>query len=426
MDIGSNANQLNDFYSFPLIEALLGRRSRRFFNGAEIPDGIFRYKSNHPPQPLNELEKMAVVAACAGNTSWHHMIYRGARYAPHLSNYSGSAGGRVFPSAAGFHTSQTFFTDDEGIYFVDMRDAPAFMERTDQGTLDADKFIDNIRSKVKKIRDGRLKVPSKVPYIEQHNTWVVNQPSTLLVIPVGDLAQHVLLNICYMLQNGLVIYDDINRRPVPGIEKFGSIVDLSNVWPLTFVEQWSMSELSVELGTSCYAGTLILQAIGLGGWMFNGMDSFSALGASGDPEVPGLGFRFDKNEKWPYPNPTGLVGIMEGFCPPHHPDMRSAVDAICERKFGEGGPFNPATPGPWRDSPDVRSAAQIHDERFRECVAVQAQYIYDTFGKFPGTVPSMFALMYLQAHHLDLDFYDKFYKPGSYLHTHRSHQEKWH
>lgn len=31
--------------TFPLIEALLGRRSRRFFLGAEIPDGVFAYKS---------------------------------------------------------------------------------------------------------------------------------------------------------------------------------------------------------------------------------------------------------------------------------------------------------------------------------------------------------------------------------------------
>jgi hypothetical protein len=74
----------------------------------------------------------------------------------------------------------------------------------------------------------------------------------------------------------------------------------------------------------------------------------------------------------------------------------------------------------------VRSAAQVHDERFRECVALQAQYIFDTFGKFPGTVPSIFVIMYLQAHHLDLEFYDRFYKPGAYLKTHETHMAQWH
>jgi hypothetical protein len=415
-----------DMLSFPLIEALLGRRSRRFFLGAEIPDGVFKYKSAHKALPLTDLEKMLVVSACGGNTSWHHMIYRAARYAPHLSNYAGSAGGRVFPSAAGFHTSQTFFTDDEGVYMLDMRDAPAFDDREDDGSLNPEAFVANVRKRVRKLEDGRLRFPSDVPYTEAHNTWVFNKPSTLVVIPVGDLSQHVLLNICYMLQNSLVLYDDINKRSIPGIERFKDIVDTANVWPITFVEQWSLAELTVEIAASCYAGVLMLQAMGLGGWMFNGVDPFAMLGASGDPKAPGLRFRFDKSERWPYPNPTGLEKAMEGYCPPHYPDMRAAVEAVCERKFGPGGPFHPDTPGPWKDSRKVRSAAAIHDEQFRDCVALQAQYVYDTFGKFPGTVPSMFLIMYLQAHHLDLDFYDAFYKPGSYLQTHADHMQRWH
>jgi hypothetical protein len=415
-----------DALNFSLIEALLGRRSRRFFMGGEIPDGVFTYTSSHKPVPLTDLEKMLVVSACGGNTSWHHMIFRGANYAPHLSNYSGAAGGRVFPSAAGFQTSQTFFTDDEGVYVKEMRDAPAFAEREDDGSLSLDGFVDNARKRVRKLQDGRLRISTEVPITEAHNTWVFNKPSTLLVIPVGDLSQHVLLNLLYMLQNGLVLYDDINKRAVPGIEDFNDIVDVENVWPITFVEQWSLSELTVELGASCYAGALMLQAMGLGGWMFNGVDPFAMLGASGDPEMPGLGFRYDEDERWPYPNPTGLKGVMEGYCPPHYPDMRAAVEAVCERKFGPGGPFHPDTPGPWKDSRKVRSAAQVHDERFKECVALQAQYVYDTFGKFPGTVPAMFLIMYLQAHHIDLDFYDEFYQPGAYLETHANHMARWH
>jgi len=332
--------------SFGLIEALLGRRSRRFFMGAEIPDGVFAYRSQHAPVPLSELEKLLVVTACGGNTSWHHMIYRAQRYAPDLSNYAGAASGRTFPSAAGFHTSMTFFTDDEGVYVLDSREAPAFAERQDDGSLDLQVTLAMLRRHVRKIADGRLRLPPEVPYTEPHNTWVVNRPGTLLVIPIGDLAQHVLLNLCYMLQNGLVLYDDINKRAIPGIEQFESLVDVKNVWPITFVEQTSLAELTAELATSCYAGTLMLQAMGLGGWMFNGIDPFAMLGASGDPEVPGLGFRYDTDERWPYPNPTGRDGVMEGYCPPHYPDLRAAVEAVCRRKFGVGGPFHPETPGP--------------------------------------------------------------------------------
>jgi hypothetical protein len=415
-----------DMLSFGLLDALLGRRSRRFFRGAEIPDGVFAYKSRYPVHPLSELEKLLVVAACGSNTSWHHLIYRAKRYAPYLANYAGAAGGRTFPSSAGFHTSMTFFTDDEGVYVLAARDAPAFGERKKNGSMEIVEILQKLKGRVKKLQEGRLAVPPELPYIEAHNTWVVNHPGTLLVMPVGDLAQHVLLNLCYMLQNGLVLYDDIHQCPIPGIEKFQNIVEVKNTWNLTFVEQWSLAEVTTELATSCYAGTLMLQAMGLGGWMFNGLDPFSVLGASGNPEVPGLGFRFEINDRWPYPNPTGLKGVMEGFCPPHYPDMRTAVKAICERKFGPGGPFHPETPGPWKDSAKVRSAAQVHSEEFQECVALQAQYLFDTFGKFPGTVPSIFLITYLQAHHLDLEFYDTFYKAGAYLKTHAQHMARWH
>jgi hypothetical protein len=146
------------------------------------------------------------------------MIYRGQIYAPYLSNYAGAAGGRVFPSAAGFHTSQTFFTDDDGLYLLEMRDAPAFAERAGDGTLNLDEFVSNVKKHVRKLQDGRLQIPSEVPFAEAHNTWVFNKPSTLLVIPVGDLSQHVLFNMLYMLQNGLVLYDDINKQAIPGID----------------------------------------------------------------------------------------------------------------------------------------------------------------------------------------------------------------
>ena len=158
---------------------------------------------------------------------------------------------------------------------------------------------------------------------------------------------------------------------------------------------------------------LLLQGMGLGGWMFDGIDRFAMLGASGHPDVPGLGFRYDQDERWPVPNPTGREGVFEAYCPPHYPDMAAAVEAFAERKFGPGGPFHPGTPGAWTDSPRVRGSAQIHDPAFKACVARQAQHVFDTFGKFPGTVPSVFIMNYVQAHHLDLDFYDWFFKPGA-------------
>jgi hypothetical protein len=160
--------------------------------------------------------------------------------------------------------------------------------------------------------------------------------------------------------------------------------------------------------------------------MFDGLDRFTVLGASGNPDVPGLGFHYETDERWSTPHITGLPGVYEGFCPPHYPNMRAAVEAFAERKFGAGGPFNPETPGPWKESARVRGSAQVHSDEFKACTALMAQYIYDRFGKFPGTVAAMHILTYLQAHHLDLDFYDYYFEPGAYLKTHAEHMQKWH
>jgi hypothetical protein len=413
--------------SFPLLAALGGRRARRFSVGATIPDGPLAFASPREPLPLTELEQLLLLCAVAGNTGWHYAITRNARYAPHFSNYAGAAGGRTYPSAAGFHTSELFYTDDDGVYHFPTRDLPALVERSSDGAVDFTALLEAHRPLIRKLSDGRLDLPRAEPHIEGHNTWCVNVPGSTLLIPVGDLAQHHVLVLCYLTQNGYCIFDDVHRQAIPGIERFAHLVAVDDPYPLSFVEQLSLTELTVELATACYAGALVLQAMGLGGWMFDGINPLSILGASADEGVRGLGFRFDQDDdRRPLPNPTGLAGVFEGHCPPHFPDMRAAVEAVARRKFGPGGPFNADTPGPWKQSARVRGAAEVHSEEFKECVALQAQYVFDRFGKFPGTVPSVHVLMYLQAHHLDLDFYDAHFSAGAYLDTHADHVERWH
>lgn len=416
----------DDVCNFNLVDALFGRRSRRFALGASVPEGPLAFKSEHEPMPLSEVERMMVLTAAAGNTGWHYAIMTNPTYAPYLPNYACASGGRTYPSSAGFETSEIFFTDDTGVYLFATRDAPAMAAKGADGKLDPEAMLEAHRSRIRKLSDGRMQIPIEEPFIEGHNLWIANIAGSLLIFPVGNLAQHVLANICYYLQNGRIIYDDVNKTPIPGLERFTHLADSDNPLPLTFLEQWSLAECSAELAMSCYAGALMLQAMGLGGWMFNGMDPFAILGASGDARMPGLGFRYDTDDKWPIPNPTGLPGVFDGYCPPHYPDMRSAIEALAERKFGPGGPFNPETPGLWKDTPKVRGSAKVFSEEFKECAALIAQYIYDRFGKFPGTVPSILLLTFLQAHHLDLDFYDHYFEPGAYLRTHAEHMSKWH
>src|SRR3712207_735341 len=106
------AETLNDLLKFPLIEAITGRRSRRFCLGAEIPDGDLAFKSTQKPMSLSEIEQLLVLSTMGGVTGWHISIMRHAKYAPYLSNYCASTVGSTLPSAAGFTTSELFYTDD--------------------------------------------------------------------------------------------------------------------------------------------------------------------------------------------------------------------------------------------------------------------------------------------------------------------------
>ena len=107
MDTEPRLSGLDTALSYPLIQALHGRRARRFSAGAVIPDGPLAFESALDPQPLSDLETMVVLTSAAGNTGWHYAITRNATYAPQFPNYAGAAGGRTFPSAAGFPAAPT-------------------------------------------------------------------------------------------------------------------------------------------------------------------------------------------------------------------------------------------------------------------------------------------------------------------------------
>ena len=73
-------------------------------------------------------------------------------------------------------------------------------------------------------------------------------------------------------------------RRIPGIEVFRYFVDVDNPYPLSFLDQYSLAELSAELAIGPFAGQLLLQALGLGGWIYNGIDRLTVLGAAAIPK----------------------------------------------------------------------------------------------------------------------------------------------
>jgi hypothetical protein len=408
--------------NFPLIDAIHGRRSRRFAKGSRIPDGPLAFKSAEEPQALHPLEQMLLLSTVAGNTGWANLFAHHPGYAPKIPNYTTRAGGRTFPSSAGFNTTEFFFTDDTGVYFLPTRDMTPV--GGDDQPADLQAWLNAHKARVVKLGDGRLRIPPRAPHMEGHNFWSANVAGSTLVMPVADLAQHFLLLMLYIVQNGACLFDDVNGRPIPGLERYAHRINLQAPYPLTFVEKEALTDVAVEVGAACHSGALMLQALGLGGWMYTGISPFSVLGASGDPDVPGLGFRFDMVKGNPLPVITGLPGVFEAHVPPHFASMRKAIDSLVKRKFGAGGPFDPALGGPYKDNASVRSSGVKLDAEGVDIAVVMADYILETFGRFPATVPPVFLKTYLQAHRLDTAFYDRYFA-GGYLRSHAEHDDNW-
>ena len=57
---------------------------------------------------------MLVLTSMGGSTGWHYTISYNDAERSQLPSYSVGPAGRTFPSAAGFHISDLFFTDDDG------------------------------------------------------------------------------------------------------------------------------------------------------------------------------------------------------------------------------------------------------------------------------------------------------------------------
>jgi hypothetical protein len=114
------------------------------------------------------------------------------------------------------------------------------------------------------------------------------------------------------------------------------------------------------------------------------------------------------------------------FCPPFRGDMREAEEAFSERKFGPGGAFAPDVPGPFADSGAVKRSVTPYDDEFLSCMAAQAQYVHDTYGRVPASGPTMLLSGYVQAQHIDTDFHDAHFRPGAYLRSHAEHMRRWH
>ncbi|MBB3037825.1 hypothetical protein [Hoyosella altamirensis] len=430
MVYAANTDPLTGLTEFPLLEAMYGRRSRRFGLGMTMPSGPTAFRSSSEAAPLTPLERATLVAAGTGMTGWSFGVPYGPDHPDSYAHYSQRFTGRTAPTAAGSGTPVLFFTDDDGTYVTNTRDSQpeAVQEFGEGGAEGARRIVDVCEKHTTKLSDKRLDLPAKAPHMLPPNLWMANAPGSTLFMPVGDASEQVLVLMAMLLANGNLIVDDEAGCPAGNLAPFvrSGLLDENSPTPLSVLQQIAYEGNCAELSFMGHNIVLTMQAMGLGGLFLAGLNRWSALGAFAAQGIEGLGFRFVRNEHGPLPNPVGLDGVYEALCPPYYPNMRAAVEEFVERKFGPGGAYDPATQGPWNDTAGIKGSVEPYSDEFVACLSEVAQYIYDKYGRFPGTFTTMVLTGYVQAVHLDTEFYDTHYRPGAYLRSHKEHWDRWH
>lgn len=415
---------------FPLFDAIAGRRARRFGLGMEVPSGPLAFKSAAEPMPLTERERSILVAAGTGVTGWSFGVPFGPDRPTEHAHYTQRFTGRTTPTAAGIGTPMLFATDDSGTYLTNTRDLlpsrPVEVGGSRDDALGA--MVETVRAHTVQLSGRRLDLPAAAPHMLEPNLWMANAPGSTLFMPVGDASEQVLGLMAMALGNGNVLVDDIAGRPAGDLAPFirSGLLQEGKRVPLSVLQQMAYEANVAELAFIGHNIVLSMQAMGLGGLYFNGLNRWSILGAFNESGIGGLNFRFVHDRRWTLPNPVGLDGQFEALCPPYVSNMREAVDIFVQRKFGREGAYDPNTPGAWKDATTVKKGVTPYSDEFLDCMGEVAQYVYDTYGKFPNTFTTMVLPGYVQAVHLDTDFYDTHYQPGAYLVTHAQHMERWH
>ena len=76
----------------------------------------------------------------------------------------------------------------------------------------------------------------------------------------------------------------------------------------------------------------------------------------------------------------------------------------------------------WRDPASVQQGIPNYSDRTIAATIAYCEYVYRRYGRFPATSGPFRTILAHQAHHLDLDFYDRFYRPEALSETQREHR----
>ena len=449
-------SRLESLRDLSLMDTIVKRRSRRFALGNELDGGPLSYRSAHSPVPLTTEEEAIIVFAGAGVTGYS--LGEGP-YAPGSEPESSNGNilvsplGRTIATPDGVNSSILFVLNDDGAFQIRRpqdypREAiPELAELARQ-----QEFVELYERAKIRVSDKRPEVVRRPPFTPPFNRWSANVPGSTYFVLVSDITPFVLSLTFFLLgeEMAFTIFDDRNHYRPAGVKRFmrskgGHLYDDPNdsrVAAILDFESYVMELAGVEQGLMLQNMQLAVEALGLGGFPHFGAQKYQWFEALGfrmeDVSIAKLTRRsrvvtaamnaLKKNPIIPHPLGLEVDGAVtiKPYCPPWYGSMEEAVHAFIENKFGEGGFYADGRSGGWRDTAGVQAGIERYSQANIDAVVAYCEYVYGEYGRFPGNFGPLRSLMAYQAHHLDLEFYDRFYEPGAYHDLHREHFARWH
>ncbi len=438
--------------SYSLLDALRGRRSRRFGLGMKIESGPLVYQSRQAPLPLTEIEEAALAFAACGITGYAlaDLAYGSGQGGSMLAGLSG----RTVASADAVNAVSLVITNDQATYLIKRpqdfspAEIPELIRLAQQGNL-----TELYRRSRVKIGEGRAAPPIEPGYNFNINRWSLYAHGGTYFLPVGELT---LLYINALLEafdetSAFFIVDERANFQPAGLARFarskgGHLADDPGAGRFSTVQALELAlaeAAAIEQGMMLQNLGLMSQALGLGGFPNFAPHPFSWFQALGFRmgEMPASRFVGASRlistaldllgRDRPVPYPLGLERdgrpLLGAYCPPYFPNMEAAVQAVAAVKFGPQGVFRGgASAGGWNDPTGVATAIPPLSQRAIEATVAYCDYIYQRYGRFPAYSPPFRTVMGYQATHVDAEFYDRFYRAEALSETQREHMARWH
>ncbi len=441
------ASPVDRLADYPLLDALRGRRSRRFGLGMSIQSGPFAYTSQHPPLPLDDAEEAALAFAACGVTGYA---------LADLAYGQGDGGnmlagllGRTVASPDAMNCISVVVTNDEATYLLKRPQDFAPTEYPDLVALAERGDLTDLyhRSRVK-LQDSRAAPPVIPGYNFNINKWSLYAPGGAYFLPIAETTAiyiNALLE-AFTPQMGIFVLDERANFQPAGIGQFsrkkGGHLDDSptggHVATIQAIELSLAEAGAIEQGMVLQNLGLMTQALGLGGFPNFARHEwgwFDALGfrmaempGSRYLGAPGLVSTFlgwlgrDPDIRYPLGLERDGEVLLKPFCPPYYPTMRDAVLAYVDYKFGPQGVWRGrAATSAWRDAQGVAAGIPDLPDEAVEATIAYCEYIYDRYDRFPAYAAPFRTVLGYQAVHLDLEFYDRFYRPDALTETQRAH-----